>query len=102
VPGNPAANEGGGYLSQRGFLLEVGECPANGNQRDLGDRQDVFVIRKVLKHSAMDYLTTLQKSSCTISLTDEWITTNEAAQISGYHVEYIRRLVRESQITARK
>lgn len=33
---------------------------------------------------------------------DDWLSTTEAAQISGYHIEYIRRLVRRGQISARK
>ena len=31
-----------------------------------------------------------------------WITTTEAAKISGFHVEHIRRLIRKDIITARK
>jgi excisionase family DNA binding protein len=30
----------------------------------------------------------------------EWITTQEAAELSGYHPEYIRRLVRQGKIQA--
>ena len=33
---------------------------------------------------------------------DEWLTTSEAAQLSGYHVERIRELIREGRINARK
>jgi excisionase family DNA binding protein len=32
----------------------------------------------------------------------EWLTVNEAAEISGYHPEYIRRLIRDHEIEARK
>lgn len=32
----------------------------------------------------------------------EWITTKEAAELTGYHVKYIRRLVREGKITGTK
>lgn len=32
----------------------------------------------------------------------EWITTAEAAELTGYHVKYIRRLVREGKITGTK
>lgn len=32
----------------------------------------------------------------------DWITTEEAAQISGYHVNYIRRLMRGNKIAGRK
>jgi len=35
-------------------------------------------------------------------LFDEWITTTEAARISGYHIEHIRRLIRGGHINARK
>lgn len=33
---------------------------------------------------------------------DEWITTPEAAEQSGYHPEYIRKLMREGKIEGRK
>ncbi len=29
----------------------------------------------------------------------EWISTSEAAELSGYHPEYIRRLIRQGKIT---
>ena len=32
----------------------------------------------------------------------DWITTEEAAQISGYHLEYIRRIIRGKRIRAEK
>jgi len=32
----------------------------------------------------------------------EWITTQEAAELTGYHVKYVRRLVKEGKITGRK
>jgi excisionase family DNA binding protein len=32
----------------------------------------------------------------------DWITTAEAAEISGYHPEYLRRLTRKGVIKARK
>lgn len=36
-----------------------------------------------------------------INLAD-YITTEEAAELSGYHVNYIRRLMRQGKITGRK
>jgi hypothetical protein len=33
---------------------------------------------------------------------DEWLSVNDAARISGYHPEHIRRLVRQGAITAKK
>ena len=33
---------------------------------------------------------------------DEWLDVNEAAKLSGYHPEHIRRLVRQGAITAKK
>jgi excisionase family DNA binding protein len=33
---------------------------------------------------------------------EDWITTNEAADLSGYHVNYIRQLVRARKLKARK
>ena len=33
---------------------------------------------------------------------DDWITTADAAEISGYHVEYIRKLIAARKINARK
>jgi excisionase family DNA binding protein len=32
----------------------------------------------------------------------EWITTAEAAEMTGYHVKYVRRLVREGKIEGAK
>lgn len=32
----------------------------------------------------------------------DWITTEEAAEVSGYHVNYIRRLMRQGKVTGRK
>ena len=33
---------------------------------------------------------------------DEWLSVTEAAKLSGYHPEYIRRLIRDGEIEARK
>jgi excisionase family DNA binding protein len=33
---------------------------------------------------------------------DEWITTTEAANLSGFHIEHIRRLIRNGHVDARK
>ena len=33
---------------------------------------------------------------------EEWLTTADAARVTGYHVERIRELIREGKITARK
>lgn len=33
---------------------------------------------------------------------DDWLTVSEAAKLSGYHPEYIRRLIRDGEIEARK
>lgn len=33
---------------------------------------------------------------------DEWITTQQAADLSGYHVNYLRKLIRAGAIKARK
>ena len=32
----------------------------------------------------------------------QWITTNEASELSGYHPDYIRKLIRVGHIHARK
>ena len=32
----------------------------------------------------------------------EWITAREAADLTGYHVKYVRRLVKEGRIVGRK
>jgi excisionase family DNA binding protein len=32
----------------------------------------------------------------------EWITTSEAAELSGYTLDHLRALIREKKITARK
>lgn len=33
---------------------------------------------------------------------NDWITVNDAAKLSGYHPEHLRRLIRENAIKARK
>ena len=33
---------------------------------------------------------------------DEWLTVQESAKLTGYHAEYLRLLIREGKITARK
>jgi len=33
---------------------------------------------------------------------DDWITTQEAAELSGYHVNYLRWLIKQGKIVARK
>ncbi len=33
---------------------------------------------------------------------DEWLTVQEAAKVSGYHAEYLRLLVREGKLIAKK
>jgi excisionase family DNA binding protein len=35
-------------------------------------------------------------------MTKEWITVSDAAELSGYHPEHIRRLIRDGKIDARK
>ena len=35
-------------------------------------------------------------------MSDEWLSVSEAAKLSGYHPEYIRRLIRDGEIVARK
>lgn len=37
-----------------------------------------------------------------MSKNDVWLSVSEAAEISGYHPEYIRRLIRDGEIQARK
>ena len=36
------------------------------------------------------------------SMAVEWLTTAEVAELSGYHVIYLRQLIRDSNIKARK
>ncbi len=33
---------------------------------------------------------------------DEWLTVNQAAELSGYHPDHIRRLIRRGEIGAHK
>jgi excisionase family DNA binding protein len=33
---------------------------------------------------------------------DKWLTINEAAKLSGYHPEYVRRLLRQGKIRGKK
>jgi len=35
-------------------------------------------------------------------MTEEWLTTAEAAELSGYHPEYVRELIRDGKIEGRK
>lgn len=35
-------------------------------------------------------------------MSDEWMTTQEAAHFAGYHVDHIRRLIRAGKLDARK
>ncbi len=35
-------------------------------------------------------------------MAEDWISTSEAARISGYHPNHIRRLIRSGEIVARK
>lgn len=35
-------------------------------------------------------------------MADEWLSVNDAAKLSGYHPEYIRQLIREGEIEAKK
>jgi hypothetical protein len=35
-------------------------------------------------------------------MADDWISTREAVKLSGYHVEYLRKLIREGRIKGRK
>ena len=35
-------------------------------------------------------------------MAEEWLTTRQAAEVSGYHPDHIRRLVRAKQIKAKK
>ena len=37
-----------------------------------------------------------------MTVDNDWLTIQEAANISGYHPEYIRRLIRNGEIDARK
>ncbi|MCL4872006.1 MAG: hypothetical protein KJ063_23850 [Anaerolineae bacterium] len=35
-------------------------------------------------------------------MSEEWITTNEAAELSGYHPDYIRKLLLANRVNGRK
>ncbi len=35
-------------------------------------------------------------------MADDWITTNEAADLSGYHPDYIRKLLQSGRLNGRK
>ncbi|NUM45371.1 MAG: helix-turn-helix domain-containing protein [Anaerolineales bacterium] len=37
-----------------------------------------------------------------MSTQEDWITTSEAVKISGYHLDHIRRLLREGELMGRK
>jgi len=38
----------------------------------------------------------------TIPNGDEWLTVQDAAKLSGYHAEYVRLLIRQGKLTAKK
>jgi excisionase family DNA binding protein len=38
----------------------------------------------------------------TIPNGDEWLTVQDAAKLSGYHAEYVRLLIREGKLMAKK
>jgi hypothetical protein len=35
-------------------------------------------------------------------MAEKWITTDKAAKLAGYHVDYIRKLIRAKKVKARK
>ncbi len=35
-------------------------------------------------------------------MADDWITTSEAVEVTGYNAEYIRRLIRSGKVKGRK
>lgn len=35
-------------------------------------------------------------------MAEEWLTTAQAAELSGYHVIYLRQLIRDGRVEARK
>ena len=35
-------------------------------------------------------------------MTDEWLTVSQAAELSGYHPEYLRELIRNGKIAGQK
>ena len=35
-------------------------------------------------------------------MSEDWITTNEAAEISGYHPEYVRQLLKQKRVEGKK
>jgi excisionase family DNA binding protein len=35
-------------------------------------------------------------------MTEKWITTDEAAELTGYDVEYVRRLLRKGKVQSKK
>ena len=37
-----------------------------------------------------------------LPMTEEWLTTEQAAELSGYHENYIRRIVRAGKVKAKK
>lgn len=47
-------------------------------------------------------MTTLSESPRDWATMPEWITTEEAAEVSGYHVNYVRRLMRQNKLAGRK
>ena len=44
----------------------------------------------------------LQFNKVMVIMSETWLTTQEAADFSGYHVNYIRQIIRAKKIKARK
>ena len=42
------------------------------------------------------------KEGYNVAMSVDWITTKEAAEISGYHPEYLRELIRTGKISGQK
>lgn len=58
APGNPKSRSESRYLPKRSFRLRLVSALADGNQRKLGDGQDLIIFWKILKYSKMGRLTT--------------------------------------------
>ena len=65
-------------------MFEVGERLVDGDQRNLGDRQDLFVIGKVLKYSNMDHLITFTEK---LLHDPEYKITKAFGYFSIYHIK---------------
>ena len=59
-------------------------------------------VRLYLPGSRLHEVASIQQEKYNRDMAEDWITTAEAAELSGYHVDHVRRLVLANKVKARK